>query len=371
MVSGSSNNAKCLDARPWIIGVNTGTSGDGIDVVVVSFTDEFMIVKGGYHLSLPKPIYEPLQRLLNHKTFSWDDYALVEHGLADLSKQAVGHVLNMLSISIDDCLLIACHGQTLAYSQKNNFTHQMMNPYPLIDEFSLPVVCDFRRWDLAHGGRGAPLIPLFHDYLCRIHSKQNFSFLNIGGIANITVIHANTVLGYDIGPGCCLMDEWFRVHHGRSMDDCGAWAASGEVVDELLVVWLRDDIFDSSAPKALSREYFTSTWLTRDLDAYRAEDVMATLLALTLHQIDRVIAEHQIEDLCCFGGGVYIEPLMRHLKLKLRVHHAEETFGLQSDWMEPALFAYLGWMRYLDRTHEAMGQITGGVRTKLGWVCRP
>lgn len=356
--------------KPWVVGVNTGTSGDGIDVVVASFSDTSMHVLGGHHVPLPQSIYIVLQKILNHIDFSWQDYAQIEHRLAELSIQAVDELLSKLNISHQACQLIACHGQTVAYCRQQHFTHQIFNPYQMVDHFSCPVVFDFRRWDMAHLGRGAPLIPLFHEYLCNIYQKEKFSFLNIGGIANITVIDSG-VIGYDVGPGCCLMDEWYRRHHQRSMDDGGAWAETGNVIDSLLLQWLDDEIFKVPAPRALAREYFTSSWLHEGLSEYRPEDVQATLLALTTQTIRSAIKMHAIKDLCCFGGGSYIKPLMKSLSEQVIMHDVHECFAMSEQWMEPALFAWLGWMRIQQRSHGNIMSVTGGTATKLGLICSP
>lgn len=363
------SDAKRLDQH-WVIGVNTGTSGDGVDVIAISFTETAMKVLGSHSLSFPTSISYPLQKVLNHSEFSWVDYAFLERQLAEITIVAIETLLEKLQLSIKDCQLIACHGQTIVYLREPAFTHQMMDPYRLVHHFSVPIIHDFRRWDLAHGGRGAPLSPLFHDYLCRVYHKSTFAFLNIGGISNVTVIEPGLLLGYDVGPGCCLLDEWFRRHHGRAMDDGGAWAEAGQVIEILLERWLSDPVLNSPPPRALAREYFTSSWLDQGLATYRPEDVHATLLALTSQAIIGALKKHQVKELCCFGGGSHIRALLKALAQHATLSKVE-SFGLSVQEMEPALFAWLGWMRINNRYHDNIQSVTGGAKTKLGLVCSP
>lgn len=352
----------------YVMGVNTGTSGDAVDVIAMMIRDDGYLVLDAMQHPFSEPLSVCVQRVLNQAHLSWSEYAFLERALSEHMVEAVGLLHDRLS-ERGRCGLIACHGQTLSYRAEDLFTHQLMNPYPLLIRFGCPVAYDFRRWDMASGGRGAPLIPLFHRYLCQVHQKTSYAFLNIGGIANVTVVTEASTVGYDVGPGCCLMDEWYRRHHQTPMRDGGLWAEQGQVLRSLLERWLSDPVLAAPPPKAMAREYFTQDWLN-GLEGYAPEDVQRTLLELTATLIVKEIKRHQLKAFCCFGGGRYIRPLMEALAVHACVEDAEQ-FGLHPQSMEPALFAWLGWMRWHHRVHSQLPTITGGQPSKLGTICLP
>jgi anhydro-N-acetylmuramic acid kinase len=174
--------------------------------------------------------------------------------------------------------------------------------------------------------------------------------LNLGGIANITVLPSDRqlpVFGFDTGPANCLMDAWTRVHLGRSHDEDGAWAASAFPDPELLDGMLDDVFFELQPPKSTGTQYFSASWLKRKLDtgpSLPADRVQATLMALTCQSIVDAIRRHATDTarvLVC-GGGVHNATLMQHLAGMLDLPVVStQGFGIDPDWMEAMAFAWL------------------------------
>src|SRR5262249_32635641 len=151
-------------------------------------------------------------------------------------------------------------------------------------ETGIVTIADFRRKDLAVGGQGAPLAPAFHDFFFR-HPHCNRVIVNIGGIANITILPSDVnaaVLGFDTGPGNILLDAWCQRHQQQAYDRDGLWAAAGTPNNVLVEILLADPYFSSPAPKSTGREYFHLAWLQQALDKLGVPitpvDVQATLL---------------------------------------------------------------------------------------------
>jgi len=210
-------------------------------------------------------------------------------------------------------------------------------------------VADLRRRDMAAGGQGAPLVPAYHRTLFQ-HPEETRVVLNIGGIANITLLPAGDpegVRGFDTGPGNCLMDYWIRNRRGLDFDAGGDWAGSGRVDAGLLEALRADAYFQRPMPKSTGTEYFSPAWLEQRL-AGRSDlprDVQATLVELTATTIaDAVLAQApDAGRLLVCGGGVHNTRLLERLSAALPGIPVEDTgrYGADPDWIEAAAFAWL------------------------------
>jgi anhydro-N-acetylmuramic acid kinase len=230
-------------------------------------------------------------------------------------------------------------------------------------------VADFRRADIAAGGQGAPLVPPFHQWLFGTGSGKRV-VLNIGGIANITVLDSrdDRVTGFDTGPGNALLDRWIRVTNGKPFDESGAWAASGQVSDRLLERLLADDYFRLPPPKSTGFEHFNLDWLNARLEQSApmpAKDVQATLAELSARSIATSINEHASgtrQVLVC-GGGVHNADLIERLRRRLPGADVTSTaaHGLHPDWVEAAAFAWLA-MRAMQGRTGNLPDVTGASR---------
>jgi anhydro-N-acetylmuramic acid kinase len=266
---------------------------------------------------------------------------------------------------------IGSHGQTIRHRPRATrpFTMQIGDPNLIAAGTELTTVADFRRRDLALGGEGAPLAAAFHKWLW-LDRRENRVVLNIGGIANITILPAasDAVSGFDTGPGNTLLDAWIDSRRNESFDDGGAWADSGRAIPALLELLLADPYFASQPPKSTGFEYFNLRWLEDAMsrlpqaDRPRPEDIQATLVLVTARSVADAVRRHAPSThrvLVC-GGGVHNDSLMRRLQEELGAIRIESTahVGLDPDWVEAATFAWLA-QRCLNRQPGNLPTVTG------------
>ncbi len=259
---------------------------------------------------------------------------------------------------------IGSHGQTVFHHPHAPapFSMQIGDPNTIAEQTGITVVADFRRRDMAAGGQGAPLVPAFHQAMFH-NPGHNRVILNIGGIANITVLPADGSVsaGFDTGPGNCLMDRWTQGHTGQAYDHNGDWARRGKPYPPLLEQLLSDNYFAQPPPKSTGTEYFSRSWLEQHLENHpqlAPQDVQATLLQLTCHTIRDAVrhwAADTQEILVC-GGGVHNEALMLTLSEQMediRVMSTGDGTGIDPDWIEAMAFAWLA----KESLHHRCGNI--------------
>ena len=201
---------------------------------------------------------------------------------------------------------------------------------------------------MAAGGQGAPLVPAFHAVAFGDPSEDRAA-VNIGGIANVTLLpREGPVLGFDTGPGNCLMDLWVQRHRGQPFDAGGAWANGARPLPALIERMLMEPYFGQPAPKSSGRELFNLAWLEKHLDG--AEDpqaVAATLLELTAETISRSIegASTSATRLIVCGGGASNDALMRRLGSRLAPRFVETSaaHALAPDQVEATAFGWHAW----------------------------
>lgn len=341
----------------------TGSSADGVDVCVCDFAqeDQLLLAKT---IAYPNDLRSQLLSLINHVP-TLDDLMNCQWRLTLFIEEILSEVLK----KHDYIDAVGIHGHTVFHQplrQKSSW--QLLNSMYLAEQVKRPIISDFRSRDIALGGQGAPLAPLFHQRLFSSDSKH-VTIVNIGGIANVTHLHPDRrVYGYDIGPGNCLMDLWIDEHKGRQFDLDGAWASTGSCHDELLANMLQDDFFKQSAPKSLHRDYFNQQWLSCfNIAHLPAMDVQATLMHLTAKLIAMDVAAS--DHLILVGGGAKNKALVE--LIALYCSHLTVEVSERSDYVEAHLIAWLA--------HEAMKgnkldytQITGAVSpTVYGEITYP
>jgi anhydro-N-acetylmuramic acid kinase len=265
---------------------------------------------------------------------------------------------------------IGCHGQTIFHRPKPPIgSLQIGDPSTIAYLTGIRTVADFRAMDIAAGGQGAPLAPAFHAEIFKVAPA---AIVNIGGIANVTLLAANgAVLGYDCGPGNTLLDAWTRRHLRRPFDRDGGWAASGCVIDSLLSALLADPYFALPAPKSTGPEYFNLEWLDRVMEttsgSARPEDVQSTLVELTVRTIAATITGgSDIKAMYICGGGVNNPVLMEALRRTMPVLPVSSTakLGLPPDCVEAAMFAWLAKQR-IEGKPANLPAVTGAERRVL------
>jgi anhydro-N-acetylmuramic acid kinase len=337
------------------IGVMSGTSLDGVDLVAVSFEPLQL------HATLTVPFPDKLRHALIDLTLPADN-EIERMGVADVAlAQLIGESTNQLiadhQLNKEDIRAVGSHGQTIRHRPEAGFSLQIGDPNLIAEITGLPVVADFRRRDMAAGGQGAPLVPAFHQALFQ-HETINRIILNLGGIANISVLTAgqpDKVFGFDTGPANILMDAWCFQHTGQPFDQDGAWAASGQVNTLLLNQLLSHDYFYRSYPKSTGREDFNLDWLLHQInDTQHANsclthitpvDIQATLLQFTAQTVIDAIRKTELAtgELWLCGGGAFNGRLWQIIAHELPQWTLKSTLeiGLAPTWVEATAFAWL------------------------------
>lgn len=338
------------------LGLMSGTSADGIDAVLVDFSGDTPRLRAAHNHPWPSALREKMVALAQgNAPLGLDAFGRLDiqigHGFAD----AALALLKESGTVAHDVRAIGSHGQTLRHRPDGPypFTLQLGDPTVIAERCGIDVVADFRRADVAAGGQGAPLVPALHAMLLG-RPGQARVVLNLGGIANITVLAADGgVRGFDTGPANGLLDAWCQRHRGEPYDSDGAFAAGGRVDPPLLRALLGDPYFALPPPKSTGREYFHLDWLAAQprLAKVAPADVQATLLELSARSVADAIAVHApdaTEVLAC-GGGVHNGALMRRLSelLAPRVLCSTARFGVDPDYLEATAFAWLARQRLL------------------------
>ena len=331
------------------IGIMSGTSLDGIDVALCTFEDTSCQLISTQFMPYPADIKVALLALHTPSENELETSILLGNQLARLYAEAVNKLLTAAQKTANDITAIGCHGQTIRhcpnFGPELGFTLQIGNAALLAELTGISVVSDFRSRDIAAGGQGAPLVPAFHQAIFG-NTNKNRAIVNIGGIANVTVLAKNgDVLGFDTGPGNMLLDSWAKLRLGKDYDANGAWAATGVVLNTLLSNMLAEPYFMLPPPKSTGRDLFNDHWLKQHLlyPHLRSHDVARTLVALTAHTIYDAIALIDIDEVYLCGGGAHNALLVASLKELLgdRLLATTDALGVGVDWVEAVAFAWL------------------------------
>lgn len=342
-----------MTGSEYFIGLMSGTSMDGIDAVLVEFNNEQLQLTHGLSLSWPEELKTRLAQLTSGSTASLQELGQLDILCGRQFAEAACRLMEEAGVENRNIGAIGSHGQTVFHHPHSPapFSLQIGDPNTIAEQTGIAVVADFRRRDMAAGGQGAPLVPAFHQAVFH-HPQRNRVVLNIGGIANITILPADGGVsgGFDTGPGNCLMDRWVQKNTASPFDYSGSWALGGEAHEPLLKHFLGDDYFFLVPPKSTGTEYFSSAWLAQKLHGYpglATQDVQATLLQLTCDSIQQAIrrwAPDTGEVLVC-GGGAHNDALMDTLSRQLGstpvVSTDRSSAAIDPDWVEAMAFAWL------------------------------
>ncbi|MYK17936.1 anhydro-N-acetylmuramic acid kinase, partial [Candidatus Poribacteria bacterium] len=384
--------------KKYIIGLMSGTSVDGIDAAIVEISGHGLetAVSLIAFETFPFPVGVP-QRILalcHPDTGRVDDICEMNFYIGHLFAEAAKHILKKSGMSTSDIALIGSHGQTIHHLPRDpNASHypstlQIGEPAVIAHETGIPTIADFRVADMAAGGQGAPLVS-YPDYLLFRDSVKTVGLLNIGGIANLTVLPADCsadgVSASDTGPGNMCIDAVVReMTEGRERyDTSGMRAAQGTPYQWLVNEWLKHPFFQLQPPKTTGRELFGNTFAMECLEACRSHrladnDIIATLTELTVRTITDYIqqfvaAQHPIDVLYVSGGGVHNQTIMRGL-CELLTDTAVEPVDnsvISSDAKEAIAFAILA----NETLHGQYGNLPSGtgasVRKILGKFVSP
>ncbi|MEW3444655.1 anhydro-N-acetylmuramic acid kinase [Pseudomonas aeruginosa] len=351
---------------PRYLGLMSGTSLDGMDIVLIEQGDRTTLLASHY-LPMPAGLREDILALCVPGPDEIARAAEVEQRWVALAAQGVRELLLQQQMSPDEVRAIGSHGQTIRHEPARHFTVQIGNPALLAELTGIDVVADFRRRDVAAGGQGAPLVPAFHQALFGDDDASR-AVLNIGGFSNVSLLSpGKPVRGFDCGPGNVLMDAWIHHQRGEHFDRDGAWAASGQMNHALLASLLADEFFAARGPKSTGRERFNLPWLQEHLarhPALPAADIQATLLELSARSISESLLDAQpdCEEALVCGGGAFNTALMKRLAMLMpeaRVASTDE-YGIPPAWMEGMAFAWLA-HRFLERLPGNCPDVTGAL----------
>ncbi len=342
----------------------SGTSADGIDVSLIRTDgDSDIQFIADHHLSYENEFRKELKDFMRKPNFPWFQ---LEQKLTVLHAQAVNELLLKTNSKSEQIDIVGFHGQTIFHDPTQGITWQMGDPNLLAKLTKINVVADFRRRDIAYGGQGAPLVPVFHRALMKSYEKPVI-VLNIGGIANITFIgDKNELIALDTGPGNALIDDLTTKLFNKPFDDNGELALKGKVDHNLVDIFLKDVYFSLKAPKSLDRNHF-SYLLDQVSHLESKHDQLATVTYFTAisiqYAISNCLKSQTARNIFVCGGGSKNKTLLDSLRALNKETNIEsiDSIGFKSDFIESQAFAYLA-VRYLKRLPSSFPTTTATSR---------
>ncbi|WP_413375416.1 anhydro-N-acetylmuramic acid kinase [Alkalihalobacillus sp. 1P02AB] len=349
------------------VGLMSGTSVDGIDAALVEikgsgYATEVQLL-GFQTLQYEEELKQRILRVCHPETSSVDEVCRLNVLLAEKMAESVSLVLEGTPYHLKDLDFVSSHGQTIHHLPNEGATLQIGELAVIAELTKTVTVGDFRPSDMAVGGQGAPLVPFVDDILFRSETCGR-ALLNIGGMANLTVLPAyspgekpsHEVLAFDTGPGNVLIDEMVRIgsNGAKDFDEAGELAQKGQVDEEWLQKLIREDAFlKLPYPKSTGREFYhrnlaEKIWLEGQERKLEFEDIVATVTSFTVYSITSTIQQqldplYDIKEVFVGGGGVHNRFIMDHLQKGLkRPVKSMEFLEFSSDAKEAIAFAILG-----------------------------
>ncbi len=351
------------------IGLMSGTSMDGVDAAII-YTDGHKVERFGATITLeyPQEVRDRIRAGLDeaYNAVSAESPSplilALEAEITDWHIKAVKQLLQEAKLEPADVDVIGFHGQTMTHRPDKGWTWQIGDGTKLANETGIAVVNDFRTADVANGGEGAPLVPLYHAALLASSSKhETVAILNIGGVANVTWISVSDdipqIIAFDTGPGNAMLDDWAKIHTGNQCDIGGELAARGCAHEEVVVGLMSSPYFDEQPPKTLDRDDFN----IQAIRGLNAEDGAATL---TEFMVESVVAAQSHfkkppEAWYICGGGRLNPTIMRRLRRRLPVLvDPVEVLGWRGDALEAEAFAFLA-VRSVKELPLSLPETTG------------
>lgn len=377
-----------------IAGLMSGTSADALDVALVELTDD-VEGAGGAASSAPGDLR---MRLIAHREVPFEEHlglallrllepdpvplALLSSVDARLGRACADAVTAVLADTGVACDLVVAHGQTVRHDVTDGVvtaTLQIGQPAWIAEATGVPVLSDVRSRDVAAGGQGAPLASIL-DHLLLAGDGERTAMLNLGGIANLTVVDPGLdPVAFDTGPANALIDLMARRITGepRAVDRDGALAASGRPDPALLEALLSEPYYALPAPKTTGKELFHADYLDRHLRAHPDVsdlDAIATLTALTARTVADACRRHDVRRVIASGGGTRNPTLLRDLRAELGdgvpVGTTDEALGLPEAAKEACLMALIGWLTW-HGLPATLPSVTGATRGTLAGRLTP
>ncbi len=356
----------------YVIGLNSGTSFDGIDVALVTFKRNNLIpsfidgIVYEYPIEIKKRIKDLIIFVGNSRDCSLrqgHEISQLNFLLGELFALAVLKIINKNKLKPKDVLLIGSHGQTIYHHPqvetiggfKIKSTLQIGESSVIAQRTGIKTVSNFREGDIAASGQGAPLIS-YLDWITFHKSKDIKAILNIGGIVNITILGNNiTPMAFDIGPGNALIDLVSQKDFKKDYDSYGKMAATGKINFELIENALKDDYFKLKPPKTTGKEYFNQDFINKYFSNIKNKhERIATLTFFTAITIEKAFKDfisnkYKVNEIVISGGGIKNRTLMEHLitllpDIKIVL---SDKYNLPYKYKEAILFALLGYTCHL------------------------
>jgi len=347
---------------------------DAIDAVLVDIDGHDLTIVHYEQYPIPATVQDKVRAINSHASIA----AITELDviLGQLFAGAVTSLLRTAGTEAKAVQAIGSHGQTVLHLPNDTYprTLQIGDPARIAVMTGITTIADFRRNDIAAGGQGAPLACAFHAW--QFHATGvNRIVLNLGGMANITVLPAGSdreITGFDTGPGNALMDTWTQLHLHQDYDHNGGWAASGLWNEQLLDVMLADPYFEKPPPKSTGKDEFNLDWLAQRISAtgrnIASVDVQASLLELTARSISAAITKYapDTRQMLVCGGGVHNSALMKRLAglMPTRTIAPTDDYGVNADAVEAVTFAWLAHQRMYNLPAN-LPAVTGASRPVL------
>ena len=340
--------AEKLDVLPvrLAIGLMSGTSLDGIDAALIETDGEGHVRPIAF---LSEPYSEQARRQLQAATALALTYERPRQSpeivaatgmLTERHLSAIRQLLASADVAIEAVDVVGFHGQTVAHRPDRGWTWQIGDGDAMAAALGVPVVADLRQADVAAGGQGAPLLPVYHRALLA-ETALPAAVLNLGGVANITYVGADgEMVAFDTGPASSLIDDWMQAEAGKAYDAGGGLAAAGEVHADVLTQMLDNPWFDQPPPKSLDRADFTMA-PARGLSP---ADGAATLTAFTAATVELALRHlpERPTRLIVAGGGRHNATMMAMLADACAMPVVPiETLGANGDATEAEGFAYM------------------------------
>lgn len=359
------------------IGLMSGTSLDGVDVALIETDGERISQFGPTGYRPYSDAERDLLRRALEQGAALNDRAARPGVLAEaeafvtrVHAEIVEAFLEAERIDKARVAIVGFHGQTVLHRPGQKLTVQIGDGVALAARLGIPVAYDFRAADVAAGGQGAPLVPVFHQALARdLNRPHPIAVLNVGGVANVTFVDGGDPIACDTGPGNALIDDFMRARTGAPLDRDGDQAAKGRADEAFVARVLANSFFDLPCPKSLDRNAFA--FANIGLPDFSVADGAATLSALTAASVARIVRHlpQPPRAWIVAGGGARNPTLMRMLAERLKPASVEtaDAIGWSSQAIEAQAFAYLA-VRTLNGLSITFPQTTGVAQPLRGGV---
>lgn len=353
-----------------MIGLMSGTSLDGVDIAYVEFNFDISNNSFPFNIIHTKSVSysdEFIQELKQATQLSTRDFLILDKKIGSVFGQAVNDFISEFSINISDVDAIASHGQTTFHQPENGFTSQIGCGDTIAVLTGIPVINDFRTKDVILGGQGAPLVPI-GDF--NLFQSQAASFLNLGGIANISFKKGSEIIAFDICPANHPLNKIVVKDYSDlniNYDKGGEIARSGKVDLSLLEQFNNLAFYNQSFPKSLGTEWLEEYFYKiTDQLTIPSQDQLRTIVEHEAIQIATVLNDNKLNSVFISGGGALNDFMIERLKH----HYLGEVIIPEKqiiEFKEAIVFAYLGAL-YLHKQTNILKSVTGASRDSVGGV---